>query len=78
LFKRKDEEEIAEDKANKRDFNRKLVFLESRDGEESEPGTYVNYKFDGAIARIEEGPSNIELRTAQPLKVSNEDKNTEF
>ena len=78
FFKRKDKEEIDEDKANKRDFNRKLIFLETRDGEEVEEGSYINYKFDGGIAKITEGPSNLEIRNTQPLKAEDADKNTEF
>lgn len=78
LFKRKSPEERIEDRAAGRDFNRKLVFLESRDGAEVEEGTYVNYNFEGEIARITEGPSNVELRTKKTIKVDENDKKQEF
>lgn len=76
LFKRKSEEEIAEDKSHNRNFNRKMVFLETRDGAEVDAGTYINYNFDGGIAKITEGPLNTELRTNKKIQVDDADKAT--
>ena len=77
LFKRKDEKEIAEDKAFNRNFNRKMIWLKARNAEESPFGEYINYSVLPSCALVE-GPTNTELRTVPILKVSNVDKNTNF
>lgn len=79
-FSRKTEDEINEDiAAGRKGLNRKITPIETRDSEEVEDGAYINYIFDGAVARITEGPTNVELRNGQAtLKATDADKATEF
>lgn len=77
---RKTEDEMNEDRAaNRPGYNRKITPMETRDAPEVEDGTYINYRFDGATACLIEGPTNVELRTNQPvIKATESDKQTEF
>lgn len=80
MFKRKEEEELQEDRANNRQmFNRKLIPQETRDGPEVDAGTYINYNFDGSIAKITEGPTNIDLlKRGTGPKVTDVERQTDF
>lgn len=77
---RKTPDEMNEDRANNRiPYNRKITPMETRDAPEVEDGVYINYRFDGDIAKLTEGPTNAELRTPQStIKATESDKSTEF
>jgi replicative DNA helicase len=59
IFKRKSDEEVAED--NIRQGDRKLVTVETRHGEGMQDGNYVSIKMFGSIGRIEEGLTRDEI-----------------
>lgn len=59
IFKRKSEEEIAED--GPENGNRKLVPIASRHGAEFETGDYINCHMKGWCAKITEGKSKFEI-----------------
>jgi replicative DNA helicase len=80
IFKRKELEELQEDRAmGRRAYNRKMIPLETRDGPEVESGQYINYNFDGSTATIEEGPTNVETKLQQTkLSATEADDTTDF
>lgn len=55
IFKKKTEEEIAEDMTRGERYNRKLVPIVARHGKEWDDGDYINMKFLGSTAKILEG-----------------------
>ena len=59
IFKRKSDEEMAED--NIRNGDRKIVTVETRHGEGMQDGNYVSVKMFGSIGKIEEGLSRDEI-----------------
>ncbi len=77
LFKRKDEDEMNEDRAYNRNFNRKMVWLKARNSEDQLPGEYINYNVGGDCS-LTEGVSNMNIRAIQTLKVDNNDKQVQF
>lgn len=79
-FDKKTEDEMSEDRAyGRKEYNRKLVPKETRSGPEVEDGAYINYSFDGSIASIVEGPSNVELyKKTSTIQPTESDKNTKF
>jgi replicative DNA helicase len=60
IFKRKSDEEIAEDGAN--NGNRKLVPIAARHGGGLDEGDYINMHMKGWCGKIEEGQTASELR----------------
>lgn len=79
LLKRKSEDEILEDRAQKRRiFNRKMIWIKARNAEEGQPGEYINYDVM-PCCRLEEGPTNVEINNYQPQITTTEaDKQTVF
>jgi replicative DNA helicase len=59
IFKRKSDEEMAED--NIRNGDRKIVTVETRHGEGMQDGNYVSVKMFGSIGKIEEGLTRDEI-----------------
>lgn len=57
IYKKKTDEEIAEQAGSKQVWNRKLVPIVARHGAGLEDGDYVNMMSHGAVARIDEGPT---------------------
>jgi replicative DNA helicase len=58
IYKPKSDDELA---ANAAEGNRKLIVVKNRYGPVNTHGEYINYRFDGSIARIEEGRLSSEV-----------------
>lgn len=65
IYKKKTDEEIAEQSGGKEVFNRKLVPIVARHGAGVEDGDYINMMSHGPIAKIVEGPSRNQLHREQ-------------
>ncbi len=61
IFKKKSEEEMAEQAGNRDIYNRKLVPLVARHGAGLEDGDYINMMFHRPICKIVEGPTRNNL-----------------
>jgi len=78
IFKKKSDEEIAEDGTTS--GNRKLVVLDCRHGAGLDFGDYINFNLHGAICRIEEGLTKFESKNQRKqdnsFEMSEEDDNS--
>lgn len=61
IYKKKSDEEMAEQAGSKEVYNRKLVPIVARHGAGLSDGDYINMMSYGAIAKIVEGPSKNQL-----------------
>jgi len=69
IFKKKSQEEIAEEAAIHKEFyNRKLIVTDARHGPGTEAGDYINMKFEGQFARVTEGKLRSEVYADQKPK----------
>ena len=80
IFKRKSDEEIAED--GKSTGNRKIVPLVARHGEGLEDNDYINCEFLGWCARVIEGKTRLELKAdkqkTEGFEVDDDDEHVNF
>jgi hypothetical protein len=60
IYKKKSDEELAEQAGSKEVYNRKLVPVVARHGAGLDDGDYINVMSHGAIAKIVEGPTRGE------------------
>lgn len=67
ILKKKTEEEMAEiaDIKGMDGYTRKLIPIITRHGEELSDGDYINLRFDGNTAKLEEGPTRNEVMKAR-------------
>lgn len=69
IFKKKSQEEIAEEAAIHSEFyNRKLIVTDARHGAGTEAGDYINMKFEGQFARVTEGKLRSDVYANQKPK----------
>jgi replicative DNA helicase len=61
IYKKKSDEEMAEQVGQKVVWNRKLIPIAARHGAGLDDGNYINVAAHGAIAKIVEGPTRDEL-----------------
>jgi replicative DNA helicase len=61
IYKKKSDEELAEQAGSPEVYNRKLVPVVARHGAGLDDGDYINVMSHGAIAKIVEGPTRSEL-----------------
>lgn len=65
LYKRKGEDEEAEEDGPSSNYSHKLIPLFTRHGPGIEPGNFINVKTNYSKAHIEEGPTRFELGAKQ-------------
>ena len=65
IYKKKSDEEMAEQVGSKIKWNRKLVPVVARHGAGLDDGDYINMMSHGAIAKIVEGPTRNSLNKAE-------------